>query len=98
MAEKKVLPVADDKVIAEYIQKQMSEFKAGDILKILKLEKEAHIHFLKKGQKVSMNRHITLEPVKKPARKWKSPIDGKTYDIAASVTTKAKLSSSLKKL
>ncbi len=98
MAEKKVLPVADDKVIVEYIQKQMGDFKASDILKILKLEREAHIYYLKKGQKVSMNRHITLEPVKKPARKWVSPIDGKTYDIAASVGTKAKLSSALKKL
>ncbi|MDD3382121.1 MAG: HU family DNA-binding protein [Bacilli bacterium] len=95
--EKKALPVADEKVIAEYIQAKMSELKTSDIIKILKLEKEAQINFLKKGQKVSMNGHLTLEPVKKAAKDWKSPLDGKTYKIAASVGVKAKLSSSIKK-
>lgn len=94
--EKKVLPVADEKVIAAYIQEQMSDFKVGDIISILKLEKEAQIKFLKEGRKVSMNGHLTLESFDKPAKDWKSPLDGKTYHIEASTGVKAKLSSSIK--
>jgi len=83
--------------IARHIHQTMrGTVPLPDILSVLKHEKEAQLFYLKMGYKIVIKNHMTLEPVKRVGKKWKSPLDGKIYDIPGRVEINVRIGDGFK--
>ena len=59
-------------------------FKISDILAVIEEEQKMTMEYVKMGYKVIKKNYLTIEGRKYGAKMgWKSPLDGKTYDIPA---------------
>lgn len=78
MAKKKVFNKTE---IIRTIQKNLPERTLSEIQEILELEHEVIRKAVRNRNKVQINGFITATLKTAPARKLKSPINGKVYDV-----------------
>lgn len=83
MKTEKVLRTIDQLSIARSIAEKMG-FKISDVLAVIEEEQKMTMEYVKMGYKVIKKNYITIEGRKYGAKVgWKSPLNGKTYDLPA---------------
>ncbi len=83
MAKKKVFTKTE---IIRTIQKNMPERTLSEIQEVIELEHEIIRKAVRNGNRVQINGFISATLKTMPARKLKSPIDGKVYDVSETKT------------
>ena len=80
---KKTVRTIDQMSIARQISEKFG-YKISDILTVVEEEQKLTMEYAKMGYKVIKKNYLTIEGRRFEAKKaWKSPLDGKTYDIPA---------------
>ena len=80
---KNVVRTIDQMSIARQISEKLG-YKISDILAVVEEEQKLTMEYAKMGYKVIKKNYLTIEGRRFEAKKgWKSPLDGKTYDIPA---------------
>ena len=79
----KTIRTIDQLSIARNIAEKMG-FKISDVLAVIEEEQKMTMEYAKMGYKVIKKNYLTTEARKYEAKAaWKSPLDGKVYDIPA---------------
>jgi hypothetical protein len=80
---KNLVRTIDQMSIARQISEKLG-YKISDILAVVEEEQKLTMEYVKMGYKVIKKNYLTIEGRRFEAKKgWKSPLDGKTYDIPA---------------
>ena len=80
---KNLVRTIDQMSIARQISEKLG-YKISDILAVVEEEQKLTMEYAKMGYKVIKKNYLTIEGRRFEAKKgWKSPLDGKTYDIPA---------------
>ena len=80
---KKLVRTIDQMSIAKQISEKLG-YKISDIRAVIEEEQKLTMEYAKMGYKVIKKNFLTIEGRRFEAKKgWKSPLDGKIYDIPA---------------
>lgn len=81
----KTMRTIDQLTIARAIANKFN-FKISDVIAIIEEEQKMTISYVKMGYKAIKKNYLTIEGRRTEAKVgWKSPLDGKTYDIPAKI-------------
>lgn len=81
----KTMRTIDQLTIARAIANKFN-FKISDVIAIIEEEQKMTMEYAKLGYKVIKKNYLTIEGRRTEAKVgWKSPLDGKTYDIPAKI-------------
>ena len=81
LKSKNLMKTIDQMSIARQISEKFG-FKLSDIIAVIEEEQKLTMEYAKLGYKVIKKNYLTIEGRKFEGKKaWKSPLDGKIYDI-----------------
>ena len=81
LKSKNTMKTIDQLSIARQIAEKFG-FKLSDVLSVIEEEQKLTMEYAKMGYKVIKKNYLTIEGRKMEGKKgWKSPLDGKIYDL-----------------
>ena len=81
LKSKNTVKTIDQMTVARQIAEKFG-FKLSDILAVIEEEQKLTMEYAKMGYKVIKKNYLTIEGRKMEGKKgWKSPLDGKIYDL-----------------